>query len=47
MVECVWVRVRGKTNKADIMVGISYGPLNQDEEIDKKYSTNNQKSHNR
>ncbi|KAK4832989.1 hypothetical protein QYF61_027013 [Mycteria americana] len=34
-VECLWVRVRGKANKADIMVGVCYRPPNQDEEADK------------
>ncbi|GAB0180245.1 hypothetical protein GRJ2_000489800 [Grus japonensis] len=33
-VECLWVRIRGKTNKADIMVGVCYRPPNQDEEAD-------------
>ncbi|KAK4810800.1 hypothetical protein QYF61_008773 [Mycteria americana] len=33
-VECLWVRVRGKGNKADITVGVCYGPPNQDEEAD-------------
>ena len=31
-VECLWVRIRGKANKADIMVGVSYRPPIQDEE---------------
>jgi len=35
-VECLWVRVRGKTNKADIVVGVCYRPLNQDEEADER-----------
>ncbi|GAB0209002.1 hypothetical protein GRJ2_003365900 [Grus japonensis] len=34
-VECLWVRISGKANKADIMVGVCYRPLNQDEEADK------------
>ncbi|GAB0207710.1 hypothetical protein GRJ2_003236700 [Grus japonensis] len=33
-VECLWVRIRGKTNKADIIVGDCYRPCNQDEEAD-------------
>ncbi|KAK4810854.1 hypothetical protein QYF61_008826 [Mycteria americana] len=33
-VECLWVRVRGKAKKADIMVGVCYRPPNQDEEAD-------------
>ncbi|PKU44969.1 mitochondrial fission process protein 1 [Limosa lapponica baueri] len=31
-VECLWVRIRGKANKADIMVGVCYSPPNQAEE---------------
>ncbi|KAK4822638.1 hypothetical protein QYF61_018590 [Mycteria americana] len=31
-VECLWVRIRGKASKADIMVGVCYRPANQDEE---------------
>ncbi|GAB0206658.1 hypothetical protein GRJ2_003131400 [Grus japonensis] len=39
-VKCLWVtrtrtvRIRGKVNKADIMVGVCYRPPNQDEEAD-------------
>ncbi|KAF1425232.1 hypothetical protein FQV24_0000448, partial [Spheniscus mendiculus] len=33
-VECLWVRIREKANKADIMVGVCYRPPNQDEETD-------------
>ncbi|KAK4811169.1 hypothetical protein QYF61_019800 [Mycteria americana] len=33
-VECLWVRIRGKANKADIVVGVCYRPPNQDEEAD-------------
>ncbi|PKU36248.1 mitochondrial fission process protein 1 [Limosa lapponica baueri] len=33
-VECSWVRIKGKANKADIMVGVCYRPPNQDLEID-------------
>ena len=32
--ECLWIRIRGKANKADIMVGVCYRPPNQDEETD-------------
>ncbi|GAB0209703.1 hypothetical protein GRJ2_003436000 [Grus japonensis] len=32
-VECLWVTIRGKAKKAD-MVGVCYRPLNQDEEAD-------------
>ncbi|KAK4822039.1 hypothetical protein QYF61_006952 [Mycteria americana] len=31
-VECLWVRIRGKANKADIVVGVCYRPPNQDKE---------------
>ncbi|GAB0208671.1 hypothetical protein GRJ2_003332800 [Grus japonensis] len=34
-VECLWIRIRGKANKADIMVGVCYRPPNQDEQADK------------
>jgi len=33
-VECLWVRIRGNANKADIMVGVCYRPPNRDEEVD-------------
>jgi len=33
-VECLWVRIRGKANKADMLVGVCYRPLNQDEDTD-------------
>ncbi|PKU41683.1 mitochondrial fission process protein 1 [Limosa lapponica baueri] len=33
-VECLWIRIKGKANKADIMVGVYYRPPNQDVEID-------------
>ncbi|KAK4811010.1 hypothetical protein QYF61_015714 [Mycteria americana] len=33
-VECLWVRIRGKANKADTVVGVCYRPANQDEETD-------------
>ncbi|KAK4816398.1 hypothetical protein QYF61_016715 [Mycteria americana] len=32
-VECLWVRMRGKANKADILLGVCYRPPNQDEEV--------------
>ena len=31
-VECLWVGIRGKANKADIMVEVCYRPPNQGEE---------------
>ncbi|RMC12189.1 hypothetical protein DUI87_11325 [Hirundo rustica rustica] len=33
-VECLWVRIKGKANKADILLGVSYHPPNQGEEVD-------------
>ncbi|KAK4831824.1 hypothetical protein QYF61_019347 [Mycteria americana] len=36
-VECLWVRIRGKANKADIVVGVCYRPPNQDEQTDELF----------
>ncbi|KAK4810498.1 LOW QUALITY PROTEIN: hypothetical protein QYF61_004278 [Mycteria americana] len=36
-VKCLWIRMRGKANKADIMVGVCYRPPNQDEEADETF----------
>ncbi|PKU41370.1 adaptin ear-binding coat-associated protein 1 [Limosa lapponica baueri] len=33
-VECLWVRIRGRASKADIVVGVCYRPPNQDVEVD-------------
>lgn len=33
-VECLWVRIRRKSSKAGILVGICYGPPSQKEEVD-------------
>ncbi|RMC14259.1 hypothetical protein DUI87_09350 [Hirundo rustica rustica] len=33
-VECLWVRIKGKANKADILLGIFCHPPNQEEEVD-------------
>jgi len=33
-VKCLWVKMRGKANKADILLGVCYRPPNQDEEAD-------------
>ncbi|RMC06528.1 hypothetical protein DUI87_15965 [Hirundo rustica rustica] len=33
-VECLWVRIKGKANKADILLGVCYCPPNQEEEVD-------------
>ncbi|RMC21781.1 hypothetical protein DUI87_02650 [Hirundo rustica rustica] len=32
-VECLWVRIKGKANKADILLGVCYHPPNQEEEV--------------
>ncbi|RMC18016.1 hypothetical protein DUI87_04892 [Hirundo rustica rustica] len=36
-VECVQVRIKGKANKADILLGVCYCPPNQEEEVDKLF----------
>jgi len=36
-VECLWVKMRGKANKADILLGVCYRPPNQDEEVDEVF----------
>ncbi|RMC01235.1 hypothetical protein DUI87_22184 [Hirundo rustica rustica] len=33
-VECLWVRIKGKANKADVLVGVCYRPPSQEEEVD-------------
>ena len=33
-VESLWVKIRGRADKADILVGVCYRPPSQDEEID-------------
>ncbi|RMB88083.1 hypothetical protein DUI87_35540 [Hirundo rustica rustica] len=33
-IECLWVRMKGKANKADILLGVCYCPPNQEEEVD-------------
>ena len=33
-VECLWVRIKGKADKADILLGICYRPPSQGEEVD-------------
>ncbi|KAF4796229.1 hypothetical protein TURU_086123 [Turdus rufiventris] len=33
-VECLWVRIKGKVNKVDILLGVCYCPPNQEEEMD-------------
>ena len=34
-VKSLWVRIKAKVNKTDIIVGVCYRPPNQDEEVDK------------
>ena len=34
-VESLWVRIKVKANKSDIIVGVCYRPPNQDEEVGK------------
>ena len=36
-VERLWVMMRGKANKADILLGVCYRPPNQDEEVDETF----------
>jgi len=36
-IECLWVKIRGKANKADILLWICYRPPNQDEEVDEVF----------
>ncbi|KAJ7408586.1 hypothetical protein WISP_119733 [Willisornis vidua] len=36
-VECLWTRIKGKANKADILVGVCYRPPNQDDEGDELF----------
>jgi len=36
-VECLWVKMREKANKADILLGVCYRPPNQDEEVDEAF----------
>lgn len=38
-VECLWVKIRGKANEADIMVGVCYRPPNWDKGTDKMFLT--------
>ncbi|KAJ7425528.1 mitochondrial fission process protein 1 [Willisornis vidua] len=37
MVECLCLRIRGKASKADILVGISYGPPNEEEDVNELF----------
>ena len=35
--KCLWVRLKEKANKADILVGVFYRSPNQDEEVDEAF----------
>lgn len=37
--EGLWVRIKGKANEADIMVGVCYRPSSQHEEVKTKMKT--------
>ena len=34
-VESIWIRIKAKANKTDVIVGVCYRPPNQDEEVGK------------
>ena len=36
-VESLWVKIGGRVDKADILVGVCYRPPNQDEETDEMF----------
>ncbi|MCQ4078480.1 endonuclease/exonuclease/phosphatase family protein [Klebsiella pneumoniae] len=36
-IESLWVKIRGRADKADILVGVCYRPPNQDEETDEVF----------
>ena len=36
-VESLWVKIRGRADKADILVGVCYRPPNQDEDTDELF----------
>ena len=36
-VESLWVKMRGKANKADVLLGVCYRPPSQDEEADEVF----------
>jgi len=36
-VERLWVKLRGKANKADVLLGVCYRPPNQNEEVDEVF----------
>ena len=36
-VECLWIKIRRKAYRGDILVGVCYRPPNQDEEMDEAF----------
>lgn len=38
-VESLWVRIKGRTNKGDVVVGVYYRPPGQDDSADKLFFT--------
>ena len=44
-VESLWVRIRGRANKMDILVGVCYRPPSEDEEIKRRSTNSWQKLH--
>ncbi|PKU43055.1 rna-directed dna polymerase from mobile element jockey- hypothetical protein [Limosa lapponica baueri] len=36
-VECLWIKMKGKANKGDFVLGVCYRPPNQDEEADEVF----------
>lgn len=36
-IESLWVRIKGQANRGDIVVGVSYRPLDQEEEVDEAF----------
>ena len=35
-VESIWIRIKAKANKTDVIVGVCYRPPTQDEEVDER-----------
>ena len=44
-VECLWVRIGGKACRGDILVGVCYRLLNQDEEMNEAFYEQLRKLH--
>ncbi|PKU29317.1 mitochondrial fission process protein 1 [Limosa lapponica baueri] len=36
-VECLWIRMKGKANKGDFVLGVCYRPPTQDEQVDEVF----------